>query len=164
LPPPVLIQIVARQSLILPNDPDFLCLVLSGADCKGAITRSLERAGAIAGSRPAVAGVLQWLCACTIHASAHFDCRVERPIRALRRASNTVSFRVPAQPRYPQLNGFDPTPANHAVVDCSDNTDALIIDWCKRAYAYTAIDPAQGKVTKNSENFLVFPAPANPPQ
>lgn len=88
------------QLEILPIYSDFF--VPRFIECriaKGVITRSLEGAAAIAASRPELVGVLQSLHAYTIHASARFYCRGERPIPAHRRASNTVSSRVRPQPR-----------------------------------------------------------------
>jgi hypothetical protein len=69
-----------------------LCIGRNG----GPIIESVEEKRAIAGAKPAVAGVPQKLRAYIGHASMRFCCRAERPTLARRHASDSVFFHSPA--------------------------------------------------------------------
>ncbi|MEJ8572501.1 hypothetical protein [Microbaculum marinum] len=65
--------------------------------------------------------------------------------------NRTYTFDIKSQPPYPTDNKR--TPATHAEIDCSRNTEQYAKDWCEGVFAYTLV----GKF--ETTNYVIAPAP-----
>ncbi len=66
-------------------------------------------------------------------------------------------FTVNSPPPYLEVN--ERTPETHAPIDCSLNKDPQALAWCNGVFAYSSFVAVKSK----TENYVITPAPAQPP-